>query len=109
MITAKEALRLPSAQLTPEEQHDVEELLKRIDQAVRTGMQHNGIVFESTEVRPQVNAEVIARLRHAGWSPQAIPEVEQPRFTGGKPSIRKVTIMLLPADESYINTNTITI
>ena len=107
MITATEALRLPSAQLTHDERKGVVALLEKIDLEVRTGMKLNGIVIATDEIRPPVNAAVMQTLIRAGWNVAFHPIVVQSKVAGSKPYHTGFNMELTPSVASFKNDNTL--
>lgn len=69
MIQAAEALRLPIAQLSPEELEAADKLEAEIDAAVRENMTRSGVNFQSAEKRAGVITEINLRMKAAGWEP----------------------------------------
>lgn len=101
MISAVEALTLPTAQLAPDEILAADKLEATIEAHVKKSMTRQGINLEVDEVRPDVVAEVGQRLKVAGYQIQWTPLVEphplnkaQQRFVGFR-------LSLAPSDESY--------
>lgn len=67
MISAREALALPCAQLTEEQKKAADGLEAEIDAHVRKFMAVRGVEFSTTEKDPNVIGEVVARLKLAGY------------------------------------------
>ena len=101
MITATEALGLPSASLDEDEMAAATKMLEKIDEAIRETMKYNGVACQTDEVRPQVNAYVTQRLLEAGWAPTWQAIVVQPRLQGQKPYLNGFHIILNPTSDAY--------
>lgn len=88
MIHAKDALRLPGAQLNEEQLAKVRKLLGEIDKVVREKMTRNGAVFSTNNTDPQVQFEVNFQLQSEfGWDVQVQPKIvegldRRPRHAG---------------------------
>lgn len=102
MISAVEALRLPSAQLTPDEVRAADVLELAIENHVRAHMTWHGCEenFTTPEKRSHVMAEVNYRLRKAGWVAQWQMLVEKGRFSSNQIHAGWTLTMLLPSDEA---------
>lgn len=101
MISAIDALRLPGAQLSEEQEKAAHDLLDALDAHVRKHMERGGCSYQTTEVRPPVLAEVSYRLRlqhyqvQMGALNERSPLSQQPVRTG-------TLIALIPTDEAYL-------
>ena len=100
MISAAEALRLPSAQLTPEESTAADTLEDEIETHVRQHMERRGIEFSTKEKRGNVIAEVNQRLKGAGYLPQWQAIIEQGKFSTNRVHTG-FGLSLAPTDEAY--------
>lgn len=101
MISAAEALRLPSAQLTPEESASADALEMSIESYVRLKMERRGCEYTTPETRPNIIAEVNQRLKTAGYQPQWQALVEQSVVKGAAPRHVGFKLALAPTDEAY--------
>lgn len=102
MISAVEALRLPSAKLTVEELQAADELEKMIDAHVQKFMAWRGFDFIGKETRPNVIAEVNQRLRAAGFQTEIRFTGEKNRFNAAAPpTITGFSLNAFPTDEAY--------
>jgi|SRR5579859_1890068 len=101
MITAPEALSLPTAQLSEEEKKAADALEAAIEKHVRFAMERRGCDFSTTLTNRNVIAEVHQRLIQAKWKPQweamAVPSPVQ----GGGIRHTGWTVHLVPTDEAY--------
>lgn len=103
MITAAEALRLPSARLSPEETHAADVLLQAIENHVVAHMSRAGCEepFTTKEKRSSVLTEVTQRLKVAGWIPRWQIDAEKGRFSDNV-VIKGWKLMAIgPTDEAY--------
>ncbi len=100
MIPAAEALRLPGARLSQEEQVAAAALLAQIEAHVRERMERRGVDYATSEVRGNVIAEVNQILRAAGWLPQWRAILE-PSPLGGGSRHTGYALALAPGDEAY--------
>lgn len=100
MISAAEALRLPSAQLTSEESTASDALETAIEAHVRLKMERRGCEYTTEEKRPNVIAEVNQRLKRAGYQPQWQALVQQGKFSNNRVHMG-FSLSLAPTDEAY--------
>lgn len=99
MITAAEALQLPTAQMTAEESEAVDKLMALIEKSIRESMQHYGIdLTVGTPHRTVVN-EVNHRLVLAGWTTEWQPITEKSRFANAE-TIKGFRLSLAPSKDS---------
>ena len=103
MIPAAQALRLPRAQLTPEEKHAADVLEQAIENHVTAHMTRAGCEepFTTKEKRPAVVAEVTQRLKRSGWIPVWHRLVEQGQFSNNQVVVGWRLAGLGPTDEAY--------
>lgn len=102
MIPAAEALRLPCAHLTKEEQAAADALDGAIDAHLRAHMTRGGVTFDALEIRAPVVADVQIRLRAAGYQVQAYPLEESSRLCqGGQGRLVGYRLAIVPAEEAY--------
>lgn len=101
MLTASEALRLQSAQLTEEEKTARDELLTQIKDHVISHMAFRGCEITVTETRGNVIASVTQALRSLEWQVQWQPLVQQSQLSG-KPTITGLLLHLAPSDIAYM-------
>jgi len=101
VISAAEALRLASAQLTDEEKQAADGLEILIEEYVRKGMKRNGVDLETKMTNRSVIAEVNHRLRAAGWSTQWEPIVERHKLNAAVQSVTGWRLSLFPTDAAY--------
>ena len=67
MITPKEAMALPAAQLTGEQKIALRELLRAIDRWIPEHIDPRGVTYRTTIMDPLVLLPAIRELRRAGW------------------------------------------
>jgi hypothetical protein len=101
VITAVEALQLPSAQLTDEEKAAADGLELLIEEHVRKGMGRNGVDLQVGMTNPKVIAEVNQRLKRAGWATQWSPIIERHKLNAALQNLTGFGLNLFPTDESY--------
>lgn len=101
MISAVDALKLPGAQLTSEEQIAADKLESDIEKHVRKNMRINGIDYKTDETRPVVIAEVNQRLKRAGWQPQWQALVEPNKFNPAAMKHVGFGLALSPSDAAF--------
>jgi len=101
MISAIEALQLPSATLNEDELAAANMLEAEIEAHVRKFMQRRGPEqFTTKELRGNVVSEVNQRLKAAGWSPVWLQISEQSRVTG-QVAIIAYKLDCPPSDASF--------
>lgn len=100
MIRAVEALRLPSAKLSPEERTAADTLEKQIDAHVRLHMVRGVLHYDTRETRVPVVTEVQCRIRAAGWKLDVLG-LNQRSVVSGKEVTIGYRFMLTPTDEAY--------
>lgn len=101
MIPASEALRLPSAQLSPEEVAAADALDAELDAHLRQHMQRGGATFDTKETRGPVIAEVTWRLRRAKYEVQVMAAQAASALDPRKACVVGYRLMLVPSDEAY--------
>lgn len=101
MISAVEALRLPSAMLTDEERTAADRIEAELEIHVRKYMEFRGVDFKTTETRNNVIAELNQRLKAAGWSTQWQRMSRPNRLSGGAQECVGHMLFIAPTDESY--------
>ena len=101
MISAVEALQLPTAQLTAEEALAADKLESLIDEHIRTGMCHSGVDLQVTMTNANVIACVNQRLRANGWGTGWQPVIEQHRLNVAVQKHVGFKVSLFPDDEAY--------
>lgn len=100
MIPAAEALLLPSAKLSAEEQTAADELERAIEAHVLEKMERGGCIYQTREQSAPVLAEMALRLRRAGWHAQVGPWIVQTPFSR-EPTRVGSTFALVPSDDAY--------
>ncbi len=101
MIPASEALRLPCAQLTPEESAAADVLDAEIDAHLRENMRRGGATYDTKEVRGPVIAEATWRLRRAGYQVQVMAAQAPSALDPRKQCVVAYRMLLAPSDEAY--------
>ena len=103
MITASEALRLPSAKLSPEEGRAADVLEQAIENHLIAHMTRAGCEepFTTKEKRSSVLAEVTQRLKEAGWIPQWQIVAEKGQFSNNVVHTGWKLAALGPTNEAY--------
>ena len=99
MISAAEALLLPTAQLSEEEEAGAKKLMREIEAHVRASMEYRGVDFETSETRPNVLARCNQLLKRAGYVTEWRPRVKQSRL--GQPTVDGFSLTLPPSDAAY--------
>ena len=107
MITAREALALPTAQVSESDRQAAEKIVEEVDAAVRAGMNRSGasITLPLGRLNPAILAEVIHTCRREGWAVGVQDVTEQSRVGVIAPRVGTVVtghkIIVQPTDESY--------
>lgn len=103
MITASDALMLPTAQSTEAERTAAALLDVEISAYVETHMEFRGCYdIKVEETRPSVIAEVNQRIRRQGWHAEWKPIYRQDDPTNKqKRSHAGYSVDLIPSDEAY--------
>lgn len=101
MMTAVEALSLPTAKLSAEDVEAADKLETLIELHVKSNMKRQGVVLEISEVRGDVIADVSQRLKDAGYQVQWTPLVEQHPLNKAQQKLVGFRLSLAPTDESY--------
>lgn len=100
MITASEALRLPSAQLTEDDKGIVAKLLREIETGIQTSMKRNGFEFQTNNTNPAAMFEVVVILQEHGFTVQCQPLLNQPAIHGGRPTHVGYALQCAPSQAS---------
>ncbi len=100
MIRAVEALRLPSAKLSPEERSAADALEGAIDAFVRQHMVRGCLSYDARETRVPVVTEVQCRIRAAGWKLDVLG-LNQRSAVSNREMTVGYRFMLTPTDEAY--------
>jgi len=101
VITAIEALKLPTAQLTDEERIAADKLEADLEVHVRNNMKLNGVEYRTEEKNPVVIAEVNQRLKRAGWQPQWQMLAEPHKLNKAINSVIGFGLFLAPNDAAF--------
>ncbi len=101
MISASEALRLPSAQLSPDESAAADALDAELDAHLREHMRRGGATFDTKEVRGPVIAEVTWRLRRAKYEVQVMAAQAASPLNPQQLRVVGYRLVLTPSDEAY--------
>lgn len=102
MIHASEALRLPSAQLTEDENKMVTAILDEIDTGVRTNVRRNGFEFKTNCTSAPAIFEVTQVLQDGGWIVNCQPILKHPRIQGGMTTHEGFTLVCAPSREAVL-------
>lgn len=101
-MTAREALALPSAQITPDDQHAAAVLLLDVHCHIRASMEFRGCFgFQTKELRTTVIALVNQLLRRDGWEPQWVALREPDPADKRKQVHVGWGLSLVPSDAAY--------
>lgn len=100
IISAAEALRLPSAQLTDDDVRVVNKILTEIDAGIRRSMHRNGFEFQTNCTNAAAMFEVATVLQDRGYVVNCQPIVRPPRIQGGPPTHEGYTITCAPSREA---------
>lgn len=101
MISAVEALQLPRAQLSVEDKEAADALEIAIEAFVHDNMEWRGLQFTSKEKRPNAIAEVMQRLKAAGYETRLEFVVEQHPLNKAMQQLVGFQLSLSPSDEAY--------
>ena len=101
MIAAKEALRLPSAQLSATEVEDANKLEAQIEESVIKSMERRGCDLTTNVTNGNVIAEVNQRLKRAGYLPQWRALVEKHKLDAAVQQHVGFQLSLSPSDDAY--------
>lgn len=100
MISAAQALRLPSAKLTAAEKQAADALEASIDLFVRKEYSRGTVRYSAMETRVKVLDEVQWRIRKAGWTLQTFALEEESHISRQK-RVVGFLLALSPPDEAY--------
>ena len=101
MISATEALSLPTAELSKECREAADKLEGQIEGIVREKMGRNGVDITTTVTHEAVIAEVNQRLRRAGWATNWQPKLEQHPLNKALTKHVGFSLNLFPSDAAY--------
>ena len=102
MISAAEALALPTAALTTEELARVVELEAMIEAHVLKNMQYRGAdEFKSDETNPNVLAALNQRVKEAGYVPEFKYRIEKHPLNAALTKLVGFELGLYPSNEAY--------
>jgi hypothetical protein len=101
MISATDALALPTAQLPPDEMEAANKLEAEIEVHLLAKMTRAGVNFDTAEMRATVIAEVNQRFRAAGYQTQWSPKTEQHKIYNNRIVHVGFSLSLFPTDEAY--------
>jgi hypothetical protein len=104
MISAADALRLGSAQLTEEDNKIVQKLLGEIDNAIRNKkvMRRNGFDYTTNSTNPAAMFEVVSILQDHGYVVNCQPILRQGQVHGSKPFHDGYALNVAPSREAVI-------
>jgi hypothetical protein len=100
VISAVEALDLPTATPTEDEIAAANMLEAEIEAHVRKSMALRGVEYKTNVTNPNVISIVNQRLKRAGWVPQWQMLVEQSKFVK-EPRIIGFGLNMAPNDEAF--------
>jgi hypothetical protein len=100
MIHAKDALRLPDAQLTDDDRAIVDKLLRELDDGIRRHMKQNGFEFTTNNTNAAAMFVVMTILQDHGFVVQCTPIVNQSRIAGGQGTHVGYQLHCVPSAES---------
>ena len=100
MISAVDALDLPTAALNEDELASANMLEAEIEAHVRKSMSLRGIEFKTNVTEPNVIAAVNQRLKRAGWMPQWQMLIEQSKFVK-EPRVSGFGLNMAPGDDAF--------
>lgn len=101
MITALEALALPSALLTDDEKAGADRLEAKIEEQVLKNMKRAGIGMATEETNDNVIGEVNQRLKAVGYAPIWTRLMRSSRFNAASQECVGFQLSLSPNDEAY--------
>lgn len=102
MISAREALALPSAQIRPSDKEAVDKLLDEIDAYARKNMTRGGCIIdlEPNRINKIIADELSRELRRLEWAGQ-ITEMQAPNKLGPGMSVVGYRLILVPMLVAY--------
>ena len=102
MITAREALALPSARLSDSDREAVERFLAEADAFVRANMGRIGCAMpiNPLEVNEAIAVETCLRLKRCGYN-AAFQKLGQPGAISNQPVVTGFFLTMQPTDDSY--------
>ena len=102
MITAREALALPGAQVSESDAAAAREIVEEIDAHVRAKMTRLGvtITFDPRRFNQVIMSEVARAIRRAGWQGEGREIVEKGKLTG-QPVVTGLRFFITPSDAAY--------
>lgn len=102
MISAAEALKLPSAQLEDKVREKVDLLEKIVEKAIHEHMQYRGINLEIKEIDGNVISALNQRLLDAGFTPQWEPMTRPHALFKQRLEHVGFNLALAPSREAYL-------
>jgi hypothetical protein len=101
-VNAVEALKLPTAQLSPEEAGAADKFMELIDDLLRKGMARHGVDLHIGKLTNlNVIAEVDMRLRSLLWVPNWVPLTEAHQLDPNNQVVVGQRLILNPSQEAY--------
>lgn len=100
IFPAVEAMRLPGAKLSADEQAIVDKLVAALKVQIPEKVRAHGFEFETNCNNPAPMFVVIAMLEEDGWSVNVQPLHEPPRFQGAPPSHVGYKLFCAPSKET---------
>jgi hypothetical protein len=101
VITAIEALKLKTAQLSADDLATVDRLESQIEEHIRMHMEHRGCELSLKETNNNIIAELNQRLKEAGYATQWGALTESHPLNAAKKVVVGFHLVLAPTDEAY--------
>lgn len=101
MISAKDALKLSTAQLSPKDKEEADKLEAEIEIVVSKTMEYRGCELTVSTTNGNAIAEVNQRLKRAGYQPQWQALVEQHKLNAALQTHVGFRLSLSPNDDAY--------
>lgn len=100
IFPAIEAMRLPCARLTDNEQGIVNKIVTLLREEIPKNVRHNGFEFETNNTSAAAMFEVVSMLEDEGWAVNCQPIQQQPRFQGASPTHVGYKLFCSPSKET---------
>lgn len=102
MISARDALALPSAQIRPSDKEAVAKLLEEIEAHIRKNMTRGGCILDldANRVNKIIADELSRELRRREWAGQ-ITEMQEPNNLGPGMRVACYRLILVPMLVAY--------
>lgn len=103
VISASQALRLPTAGVSDSDWETAVLILRRIDGYVREHMKRGGceVPIDADRLNPQIAYEVMTALRRQGWIVEIQQRLEASRLDPSRRVPSGMQIALRPSNDAY--------